>query len=98
MHKDTPFTSNSELEVDYISKSQKKRDSLALQDIGRKISSLKPAIIRKLPVSPHIHEALIAAKTMKMGAFKRQIQLIGKYLREEENLTPLYQNLKIYFK
>lgn len=78
-----------------ISKSQRKRDALALQDLGRQLMGLKPPLIQKLPLPDHILEALVAARSMKMGALKRQIQLIGKYLREEEDLSGLYAALNI---
>jgi ribosome-associated protein len=73
----------------YKSKSQKKRESLALQDLGRDLVALKPALIRRSPLSPEIQEAILAAQNMKMGALKRQVQRIGKLLREEEDLSDL---------
>lgn len=82
----------------YVSKSQKKRDALALQDLGKRITTLKPEVIRSLPLSPEIQGAMIAAKTMKMGSLKRQIQYIGKLLRQEEDLTELHRTLADYFK
>lgn len=85
-------------EVGFVSKSQKKRDALALQDLGRKMIELKPEILRGLPLSEDILKALIAAKPMKMGARKRQIQFIGKLLRQEEDLTALLQAVAFYCK
>lgn len=82
----------------YISKSQRKRDSLALQDLARDIVHLKPTLIQKLPLPEHIIDAFLAARPMKMGALKRQVQLIGKYLREEEDLAPLYLALTHHLK
>ncbi len=80
------------------SKSQRKRDSLALQDVGKRMISLRPDIIRKLPVSEDTQKALLAAKAMKMGALKRQIQYIGKLLRQEDDLSALHCALADYFK
>ncbi len=82
----------------YVSKSQKKRDSHALQDLGKRMISLKPEILKKLPLSEEILKALLDAKTMRMGALKRQIQYIGKLLRQEEDLTALQRTLADYFK
>ncbi len=59
---------------------------------------LKPEILRGLPLSEDILKALIAAKPMKMGARKRQIQFIGKLLRQEEDLTALLQAVAFYCK
>lgn len=81
-----------------VSKSQKKRDSLGLQDLGRKMTELRPEVLRKLPLSESLLKALLDAKPLKMGAKKRQIQYIGKLLREEEDLNPLHLALTHYFK
>lgn len=85
-------------EGEYVSKSQKKRDALALQELGKKITTLKPEVIRSLPLSTEIQQAVLAAKTLKMGSLKRQIQYIGKLLRQEEDLTELRGALADYFK
>lgn len=83
-----------------VSKSQKKRDSLALQDLGQKMLGLKPEILRKLPLSEAALKAIIAGKPLKMGAKKRQVQYIGKLLRQEEPeaLSALQSALTKYFK
>lgn len=82
----------------YVSKSQKKRDALALQDLGKQMISLKPEILKKLPMPESIQKAIVAAKPLKMGALKRQIQYIGKLLRDEEDLSDLHRALTVYFK
>ena len=59
---------------------------------------LKPEILRKLPMPEDIQKAIIAGKSMKMGALKRQVQYVGKRLRQEEDLTELHCALASYFK
>ncbi len=81
-----------------VSKSQKKRDALALQDLGRNMIDLKPEVLKKLPLTETIQKAILAGKSMKMGAKKRQVQYIGKLLRQEEDLTALHRALANYFK
>lgn len=82
----------------YVSKSQKKRDAHALQDLGRQMIGLKPEVLKKLPLSEEILKAVLAGKPMKMGALKRQIQYLGKLLRQEEDLTELQRALTDYLK
>ncbi len=81
-----------------ISKSQRKRDALEIQDLGRQMVQLKPQILESLPLDPATREAILAAKTLRQGALKRQIQYIGKCLRQEEDLLPLRQALAAYLK
>lgn len=88
-------------EVVYVSKSQKKRDALALQDLGKfMMSRLKPEAIHALPLPESIQAAVLAGRSMKMGALKRQIQYVGKLLREEDeaDLAALKLALARYLK
>ena len=90
-----------EVEVVHVSKSQKKRDALVLQDLGKfMMTKLKPEAIHALPMSQSIQTAVIAGKSMKMGALKRQVQYVGKLLREEDeaDLAALKQALARYLK
>ena len=67
-----------------ISKSQKKRDMLALQDLGEELVQLSLDTIRKLDLPELLLSAVLEAKripTSKHGAFKRQMQYIGKVMR-----------------
>lgn len=68
-----------------ISKSQKKRDMLALQDIGEELVGLSPETINKLDLPDDLRTAVVDAKRIpksKYGGMKRQMQYIGRLMRE----------------
>lgn len=78
------------------SKSQKKRDAEALQNLGVKLIGLTIAKLDLLPLSPALRQAILAAKLIKShGATRRQAQLIGKLMRtiDAEALLAAYQNI-----
>ncbi len=67
-----------------ISKSQRKRDMLALQDIGVELVRLSTESINKLNLPEQLLIAVLDAKripTSKHGGYKRQMQYIGKVMR-----------------
>ena len=68
-----------------ISKSQKKRDMLALQDIGEELVGLSLEVINKLELPDNLRTAVVEAKRIpksKYGGMKRQMQYIGRLMRE----------------
>ena len=72
---------DSELEVK--SKSQLKREMLALQELGEQLIHLSDKDLAKLELPENILEALKTAQNIKKhGARKRQIQYIGRLMRE----------------
>ncbi len=71
-------------EIPEKSKSQLKRELLALQDLGRELVALSTKDIKHLPLSEDLLEALKEARTLKMSALARKIKHIGKLLRDEE--------------
>ena len=69
----------------FISKSQKKRDMLALQDIGEELVGLSSETINKLELPDDLRTAVVDAKRIpksKFGGMKRQMQYIGRLMRE----------------
>lgn len=69
----------------FVSKSQKKRDMDALQDLGKKLTEYTPARLKKVEMSDTLREALVEmAKLTANGARARQLQYIGKLMRSEE--------------
>ena len=69
--------------IDKPSKSQCKRKALALQDLGETLVDLKPAQLDKMPLPEELREAVLAARQMNQrGARKRQLQYIGRLMRE----------------
>ncbi len=64
------------------SKSEKKREAHALQQLGVEFVTLRVEKIMQLPLPPHVLQAIIAAKSLKShGAIRRQAQWIGKMIR-----------------
>lgn len=67
------------------SKTQVKRELHALQDLGERLSTLKPDLQDKLPLSDAMRKALKdAPKHTAHIARKRHIQYIGKLMRDQD--------------
>jgi ribosome-associated protein len=65
------------------SKSQSKREALALQKLGEQLVGLSQSEIDKIEMPKVLHEALCFAKTIKKhGALRRQMQYIGSLMRQ----------------
>ncbi len=73
-------------EIEWVSKSQLKRDSKALQELGRKLAGYSPQRLAELPLEDALRDAITLAQKLhnKRGALKRQFQFIGKLLRGME--------------
>jgi len=64
------------------SKSQVKRELHALQDLGERLTTLKPDLLAKLPLTEPLQKALADAPKHKAHiARKRHMQYIGKLMR-----------------
>jgi ribosome-associated protein len=65
------------------SKSQRKRDAHALQALGARLVAPPPTSLERLDLSEALREAVYAAQGVRQhGARKRQVQYIGKLLRQ----------------
>ncbi len=69
-----------------VSKSQLKRESLALQALGKRLAALSPDVLDRMPLDPPLREAIALAQRIdnKRSALKRQYQFIGKLLRARD--------------
>jgi ribosome-associated protein len=68
---------------DKVSKSQRKREMQALQDLGKELVGLSPQRLAELDLPVPLLEAVLAAKRMsRFGALRRQMQYIGRVMRE----------------
>jgi ribosome-associated protein len=77
------------------SKSRLKRESTALQDLGEELVSLTASQLRKFDLPENLHDAIVAARDMSQrGARKRQLQYIGKLMREVD-AEPIFQALEV---
>lgn len=67
------------------SRSQQKRDSLALQKMGEELVTLSPGTWDKFSISEDLRDALQDFTHLKAHeAKRRQLQLIGKLMRSED--------------
>ncbi len=76
-----------------ISKSQKKREASAAQDLGEQLVALDLKILKGLALPDSLFEAVVLAQsiTARSGR-KRQLQYIGKLMRHIE-LEPIREGL-----
>lgn len=76
------------------SKSKRKRQMLALQDIGKILVELPASQLAKIPLDSQLAEAIAMARTLKDHEGKRrQLQYIGKLMRHTD-IEPLQDALK----
>lgn len=67
------------------SKSQRKRDSAALQDLGAELVEMSKSKLAAIPLDDALREAIALAQSIKAhGGRKRQILYIGKLLRSAD--------------
>ncbi len=64
------------------SKSQRKRESLALQALGESLVALPEGDLARLPLWPELEAAVAGARGLERAALRRQIRYIGRMLRE----------------
>lgn len=72
-------------EIIWVSKSEIKRDAEHLKKLGENLMALNPANLAKMPLDDNLREAIELAQRLRLEARRRQIQYIGKLLR---NLDP----------
>jgi len=65
------------------SKSQRKRDATALQDLGEQLVKLTPTQLSRVPLPDELRAAVRLARSItQRGGHKRQLQYIGKLMRQ----------------
>ncbi len=71
-------------DLDKPSKSQRKRDSDALQDLGKQLTELTPTALKKCALPDTVLDAVREYQRLpnKHGARHRQMQFIGKVMRD----------------
>ncbi|HEX5126965.1 MAG TPA: ribosome biogenesis factor YjgA [Rhodocyclaceae bacterium] len=78
-----PHWNEEERQYDGPSKSQKKRDSHALQDLGAALAELSLERLAKIEMPEPLHEAVRALHSIRSHeARRRQVQYIGKLMRD----------------
>ncbi len=72
-------------EEEWVSKTQRKKEMDSLQDLGVELTKLSVDTLKKMPISEDLLDALKDQKKVTAnGAKKRQLQFIGRLMREED--------------
>jgi ribosome-associated protein len=67
------------------SKSQRKREMLALQSLGEELVQLREEQIRRIAIPEDLREAVLLARSLKKSeALRRQLQYIGSLMRDAD--------------
>jgi ribosome-associated protein len=79
---------------DLISKSERKRRSTALQDVGAQLVKLSPEQLARIRMPEDLREAVLECKRFnKHEAIRRQMQYIGKLMRDMDT-APIVDQLR----
>ncbi|VAW99367.1 UPF0307 protein YjgA [hydrothermal vent metagenome] len=84
-----------EIQQDKPSKSQLKREADNLQKLGNDLVNLPMSVLSKFPLPDELFDAIKLAQSIKKnGALKRQLQFIGKLMRQidTQNIQEMYDN------
>ena len=83
-------------EIIYVSKSEIKRDAEVLKKLGVELVNLSKNEISKIPLDEDLLYAIELAQKIKKEGYRRQIQYIGKLLRNRdiEPITHALDKLK----
>lgn len=86
--------SQEEVTEDRPSRSQKKRDSTALQRMGEELAALAPSVLETMPISPLLRQAVLEWQQMhSRESRRRQMQYIGRLMREDADTGALREAL-----
>ncbi|MBV8042652.1 ribosome biogenesis factor YjgA [Pluralibacter sp.] len=79
-------------EIIWVSKSEIKRDAEELKQLGAEIVELGKNALEKIPLDDDLRAAIELAQRIKKEGRRRQMQLIGKLLRQRD-VEPIRQAL-----
>ena len=73
-------------EPEYVSKTQLKSESKALQKLGESLVNLGAAALEKIPMDDELEDAVNIARRInrKKDGYRRQLQFIGKLMRSRD--------------
>ena len=76
------------------SKSARKRESLARQELGKRLTQLDPALLGDLPIPAELKDAIALYRRISdHEGRRRQMQFIGRLMREIE-IAPLEKRIQ----
>jgi ribosome-associated protein len=67
-----------------LSKSQRKRDALALQTLADELVRLSPSQLASVPLPEDLRDAVTSARELNRGAYRRQVRYLGRLLRDTD--------------
>jgi ribosome-associated protein len=77
------MNNENEQDIEHVSKSQMKREMLALQELGEKLVALSADQLGQMDLPTTLADALSQAQSIKKhGAKKRQLQYVGRLMRD----------------
>ena len=81
-------------ENETVSRTQLKRESHAIQDLGKRLAALPAEHLARIPLDEPVREAIALAHRIqnKRSALKRHYQFLGKLLRAR-NTQPIFDAL-----
>jgi len=81
-------------ENEIASKSQLKRESHAIRDLGKRLAALPAEQLARIPLDEPVREAIALAQRIqnKRSALKRHYQFLGKLLRARDT-DPIFEAL-----
>ncbi len=91
-HNEIDWTDDEE-EIIWVSKSEIKRDAEELKELGTNLVELTTQKLASVPLSESLEDAIKLAQRLKMEARRRQIQYIGKLLRNTD-VEPIKEALE----
>ncbi len=81
-------------DIEYVSKSQIKKEMHELRDIGARLQEMKPAQLEKLVLTERLRAALEEGRRIKsFNAKKRHLNFIGKLMRDQD-VEPIQELLQ----
>lgn len=81
---------------DFISKTRRKKEMLALQELGEELVTLNAEQLHELALPDALLQAVLEAKRLtKFGALNRQRQYIGRLMRDVD-ATPIRDKLAVW--
>lgn len=90
-----PFEHSDEEEIEYVSKSELKRDAQRMRDLAQQLTELKPSLWPELPIGDNLLEAIEEnVRLNSHEAKRRHLQYMGKLIRKED-LDAIYEFLDL---
>ncbi|GAA6153507.1 ribosome biogenesis factor YjgA [Pseudoteredinibacter isoporae] len=83
-----------EEDIEFVSRSQIKRETHELQEMGEFLVDMSKNQLANIPLTPELSEAIVLARRLKSReARRRQIQYIGKLMRNTD-MAPINQAIE----